>query len=183
MSRNIKVAKIAKEPVVVPQGVEVSIDGQLITVKSSKGQLQLNLHPTLKAELNDGSLRVVMAEETVEAKMQSGTARALLQNMVTGLDKGYEKKLTLVGVGFRAQAKGNVLNLALGYSHPIEHTLPQGITCETPSQTEIVLKGFDKALLGQVAADIRAYRVPEPYKGKGIRYADENVRIKEAKKK
>lgn len=176
-------SRIAKEPVLVPQGVEVSIDGRLITIKSKKGQLQLNIHPKVNVTFADNSLKVAVADDSVEANMQSGTTRALLHNMVVGLDKGYEKKLTLVGVGFRAQAKGNVLNLALGFSHPVEHHLPEGITCETPSQTEIILKGFDKAVLGQVAADIRAYRAPEPYKGKGIRYADEIVHIKEAKKK
>lgn len=176
-------SRIAKEAVVVPQGVEVSIDGQLITIKSKKGQLQLNVHPLVKVDYTDNALHVKVADESAEANMQSGTTRALLHNMVVGLDKGYEKKLLLVGVGFRAQAKGKTLNLALGFSHPVDHELPEGITCETPSQTEIILKGFDKALLGQVAADIRAYRAPEPYKGKGIRYADEVVRIKEAKKK
>ena len=176
-------SRIAKEPIIVPQGVEVSIDGQLITIKSKKGQLQLNAHPKVKVDFTDNALHVKYDEQDAEANMQSGTTRALLHNMVVGLDKGYEKKLNLVGVGFRAQAKGKVLNLALGFSHPVEHELPEGITCETPSQTEIVLKGFDKALLGQVAADIRAYRAPEPYKGKGIRYSDEVVRIKEAKKK
>lgn len=176
-------SRIAKEPVLVPQGVEVSIDGQLITVKSKKGQMQLSAHPLVKVEFTDNALHVNVVDDSAEANMQSGTTRALLQNMVVGLDKGYEKKLNLVGVGFRAQAKGKVLNLALGFSHPVDHELPEGITCETPSQTEIVLKGFDKALLGQVAADIRAYRAPEPYKGKGIRYSDEVVRIKEAKKK
>lgn len=176
-------SRIAKEPVLVPQGVEVSIDGQLVTIKSKKGQMQLNVHPLVSVDFTDNALHVKVNDGSADANMQSGTTRALLHNMVVGLDKGYEKKLTLVGVGFRAQAKGKVLNLALGFSHPIEHELPEGITCETPSQTEIVLKGFDKALLGQVAADIRAYRAPEPYKGKGIRYADEVVRIKEAKKK
>lgn len=176
-------SRIAKEPVLVPQGVEVSIDGQLVTVKSKKGQMQLNVHPLVNVDFADNALHVKVKDGSADANMQSGTTRALLHNIVVGLDKGYEKKLTLVGVGFRAQAKGKVLHLALGYSHPIEHELPEGITCETPSQTEIVLKGFDKSLLGQVAADIRAYRAPEPYKGKGIRYADEVVRIKEAKKK
>lgn len=176
-------SRIAKEAVVVPQGVEVSIDGQLVTIKSKKGQLQLNVHPKVKVAFTDNALHVSVADDSVEANMQSGTTRALLHNMVVGLDKGYEKKLVLVGVGFRAQAKGKSLNLALGFSHPVDHALPEGITCETPSQTEIILKGFDKALLGQVAADIRSYRAPEPYKGKGIRYADEVVRIKEAKKK
>ena len=145
--------------------------------------MQLTGHSLVIIDFTDNALHVKVNDDSADANMQSGTTRALLHNMVVGLDKGYEKKLTLVGVGFRAQAKGKVLNLALGFSHPIEHELPEGITCETPSQTEIVLKGFDKALLGQVAADIRAYRAPEPYKGKGIRYADEVVRIKEAKKK
>lgn len=176
-------SRIAKEPVIVPQGVEVSIDGQLITIKSKKGQLQHRVHDKVKVDFIDNALHVKVVDDSAEANMQSGTTRALLHNMVVGLDKGYEKKLTLVGVGFRAQAKGKVLNLNLGFSHPIEHELPEGVTCETPSQTEIVLKAFDKALLGQVAADIRAYREPEPYKGKGVRYADEVVRIKEAKKK
>lgn len=176
-------SRIAKEPILVPQGVEVSIDGQLITIKSKKGQMQLTANDKVKVTFSDNALHVAVADESAEANMQSGTTRALLQNMVVGLDKGYEKKLNLVGVGYRAQAKGNVLNLALGFSHPVNHELPEGITCETPSQTEIILKGFDKALLGQVAADIRAYRAPEPYKGKGIRYSDEVVRIKEAKKK
>lgn len=176
-------SRIAKEPVVVPQGVEVSIDGQKLTLKSKKGQMTLNVHPTVKVNFADNTLTVEQVENTQESNMQSGTTRALMHNMVVGLDKGFEKKLTLVGVGFRAQAKGKVLSLALGFSHPVEHALPEGITCETPSQTEIVLKGFDKALLGQVAADIRRYRQPEPYKGKGIRYADEVVHIKEAKKK
>lgn len=176
-------SRIAKEPVLVPQGVEVSIDGQLITIKSKKGQLQLNVNPKVKVEFTDNALHVKVVDDSAEANMQSGTTRALLHNMVVGLDKGYEKKLNIIGVGFRAQAKGKVLNLALGFSHPVDHEIPEGITCETPSQTEIVLKGFDKALLGQVAADIRAYRAPEPYKGKGIRYSDEVVRIKEAKKK
>ena len=176
-------SRIAKEPVVVPQGVEVSIDGQKLTVKSKKGQMTLNVHPTVKVNFADNALTVEQVENTQESNMQSGTTRALMHNMVVGLDQGFEKKLTLVGVGFRAQAKGQVLSLALGFSHPVEHALPEGITCETPSQTEIVLKGFDKALLGQVAADIRRYRQPEPYKGKGIRYSDEVVHIKEAKKK
>ena len=176
-------SRIAKEPVLVPQGVEVSIDGQLITIKSKKGQLQLNVNPKVKVEFTDNALHVKVVDDSAEANMQSGTTRALLHNLVVGLDKGYEKKLNIIGVGFRAQAKGKVLNLALGFSHPVDHEIPEGITCETPSQTEIVLKGFDKALLGQVAADIRAYRAPEPYKGKGIRYSDEVVRIKEAKKK
>ncbi len=176
-------SRIGKEPVALPQGVEATVDGGKITVKSKKGQLELKLHPLVKVVIDNGVIKVDVVDESPMANMQSGTTRALIHNMVVGLDKGYEKKLVLVGVGFRAQAKGKVLNLNLGFSHPIEHQLPEGITCETPSQTEIVLKGFDKCLLGQVAADIRSYREPEPYKGKGVRYADEVVHIKEAKKK
>ncbi len=176
-------SRIAKEPIAIPQGVEVSISGQDIVVKSKKGQMTCSIHPKVKVSTSDNQIIVTVADGSREANMQSGTARAIINNMVEGLDKGFEKRLLLVGVGYRAQAKGKVLELALGYSHGITHTLPEGITCETPSQTEIVLKSYDKALLGQVAADIRKYRSPEPYKGKGIRYADEKVRMKEAKKK
>ena len=176
-------SRIAKEAVAIPQGVEVSVNGQVISAKSKLGQMTLNVHPLVKVVIEDKNIHVQQADDSADSNMQSGTTRALIQNMIVGLDKGFEKKLQLVGVGYRAQAKGKVLNLALGFSHPVEHALPEGVTCETPSQTEIVLKSFDKALLGQVAADIRAYRAPEPYKGKGIRYADEVVRIKEAKKK
>lgn len=176
-------SRIAKEPIHVPQGVEVLINGQNVTVKSKKGSMEFNVHSKVTVKLEDGVIHVGVVDDSREANMQSGTTRALLNNMVIGLDKGFERKLNLVGVGYRAQAKGKVLNLALGFSHPVEHEMPEGVTCETPSQTEIVLKSFDKALLGQVAADIRRYRKPEPYKGKGIRYADEVVHIKEAKKK
>ena len=176
-------SRIAKEAVAIPQGVEVSVNGQVISAKSKLGQMTLNVHPLVKVVIEDKNIHVQQADDSADSNMQSGTTRALIHNMIVGLDKGFEKKLLLVGVGYRAQAKGKVLNLALGFSHPVEHALPEGVTCETPSQTEIVLKSFDKALLGQVAADIRAYRAPEPYKGKGIRYADEVVRIKEAKKK
>lgn len=176
-------SRIAKEAVAIPQGVEVSVNGQVVSAKSKLGQMTLNVHPLVKVVIEDKNIHVQQADDSADSNMQSGTTRALIHNMIVGLDKGFEKKLQLVGVGYRAQAKGKVLNLALGFSHPVEHALPEGVTCETPSQTEIVLKSFDKALLGQVAADIRAYRAPEPYKGKGIRYADEVVRIKEAKKK
>lgn len=176
-------SRIAKEAVAIPQGVEVSVNGQVISAKSKLGQMTLNVHPLVKVVIEENNIHVKQADDSADSNMQSGTTRALIHNMIVGLDKGFEKKLQLVGVGYRAQAKGKVLNLALGFSHPVEHALPEGVTCETPSQTEIVLKSFDKALLGQVAADIRAYRAPEPYKGKGIRYADEVVRIKEAKKK
>ncbi|MBQ9274138.1 MAG: 50S ribosomal protein L6 [Succinivibrio sp.] len=176
-------SRIAKEPINVPQGVEVSLDGQKVTIKSKKGQMEFQVHPTVGVSLDKGVLTVNRKDESAESNMQAGTTRAIINNMVTGLDKGFEKNLRLVGVGYRAQAKGKVLNLVLGYSHPIDYALPEGITAETPSQTDIVLKGYDKALLGKVAAEIRELRAPEPYKGKGVRYADEVVHIKEAKKK
>lgn len=176
-------SRIAKEPVVVPQGVEVAIDGQKVTIKSKSGEMSLNVHPLVSVTLDNGALKVAVKDESKEANMQSGTTRALLNNYVVGLDKGFVKAMKLVGVGYRAAVKGNVLNLVLGYSHPIDFELPRGVTAEVPSQTEVVLKSFDKALLGQVAAKVRAFRAPEPYKGKGVRYADEVIHIKEAKKK
>ena len=176
-------SRIAKEPVVVPQGVEVAIDGQKVTIKSKSGEMCLNVHPLVSVTLDNGALKVAVKDESKEANMQSGTTRALLNNYVVGLDKGFVKAMKLVGVGYRAAVKGNVLNLVLGYSHPIDFELPKGVTAEVPSQTEVVLKSFDKALLGQVAAKVRAFRAPEPYKGKGVRYADEVIHIKEAKKK
>ena len=176
-------SRIAKEPVIVPQGLEVVLNGQDLTIKSKKGEMSLRIHDKVRLSFENGQILTSVADDTPEANMQSGTTRALVHNIVVGLDKGFEKKLTLVGVGYRAQAKGQELNLTLGFSHPVVHHLPQGVTCETPSQTEIVLKSYDKCLLGQVAADIRAYRAPEPYKGKGIRYADEVIHLKEAKKK
>lgn len=176
-------SRIAKEHIDVPQGVEVTLDGQKVTIKSKKGEMTLNVHPLVAVTFEGNVLKVAQKDESTDANMQSGTARALLNNMVIGLDKGFEKALKLVGVGYRAAVKGNTLNLILGYSHPIDFELPAGITAECPAQTDIVLKSFDKALLGQVAAKIRAFRAPEPYKGKGVRYADEIIHIKEAKKK
>ena len=176
-------SRIAKEHIAVPQGVEVTLDGQKVTIKSKKGEMTLNLHPTVGAKFENNQILVVQKEDTTESNMQSGTSRALLHNMVVGLDKGFEKALKLVGVGYRAAVKGKILNLVLGYSHPIDYELPEGVTAETPSQTDIILKSYDKALLGQVAAKVRAFRAPEPYKGKGVRYADEIILIKEAKKK
>ena len=176
-------SRIAKEHIAVPQGVEVSLDGQKVTIKSKKGEMTLNLHPTVGVKYENNQLLAVQKEDTTESNMQSGTSRALLHNMVVGLDKGFEKALKLVGVGYRAAVKGKILNLVLGYSHPIDYELPEGVTAETPSQTDIILKSYDKALLGQVAAKVRAFRAPEPYKGKGVRYADEIIHIKEAKKK
>ncbi len=176
-------SRIAKEHINVPQGVEVLIEGQKVTVKSKKGEMVLNVHDSVAVKCENNVLSVAQKEETTDSNMQSGTARALLNNIVIGLDKGFEKKLKLVGVGYRAAVKGNVLNLVLGYSHPIDFELPEGITAECPTQTDVVLKGFDKIVLGQTAAKIRAFRAPEPYKGKGVRYADEVIVIKEAKKK
>ena len=176
-------SRIAKEHINVPQGVEVLIEGQKVTVKSKKGEMVLNVHDSVAVKCENNVLSVAQKEETTDSNMQSGTARALLNNIVIGLDKGFEKKLKLVGVGYRAAVKGNVLNLVLGYSHPIDFELPEGITAECPTQTDVVLKGFDKNVLGQTAAKIRAFRAPEPYKGKGVRYADEVIVIKEAKKK
>ena len=176
-------SRIAKEHINVPQGVEVLIEGQKVTVKSKKGEMVLNVHDSVAVKCENNVLSVAQKDDTADSNMQSGTARALLNNMVIGLDKGFEKKLKLVGVGYRVAVKGNVLNLVLGYSHPIDFELPQGITAECPTQTDVVLKGFDKVVLGQTAAKIRAFRAPEPYKGKGVRYADEVIVIKEAKKK
>lgn len=176
-------SRIAKETIAVPQGLDVVIDGQKVVVKSSKGQLELQVHPKVTVSVDQGVLKVAQKDDSVEANMQSGTTRALLNNMVTGLHQGFVRELKLVGVGYKAQAKGRTLALTLGFSHPVEFALPEGITAETPEQEKIVLRGADKNLLGQVAANIRKFRSPEPYKGKGIRYADETVRIKEAKKK
>ncbi len=176
-------SRIAKYPVAVPQGVQASIEAEQITVKGPLGTLTQTLNPNVDIRLEDGELTFNVANETREAKAMSGTMRQLVNNMVTGVSAGFERKLNLVGVGFRAQVQGNALKLQLGFSHDILHTMPEGIKIECPTQTEIVVKGVDKQVVGQVAAEIRAYRRPEPYKGKGVRYADEYVAIKEAKKK
>jgi large subunit ribosomal protein L6 len=175
-------SRIEKNPVTVPSGVEVNINGQLVSVKGSKGSLEHNVHPTVEVKQEDSSIRVTMRDDNPEWAM-AGTTRALINNMVVGVSDGFEKKLELVGVGYRAQAQGKTLNLTLGFSHPVNYEVPEGITIETPSQTEIVVKGIDKQVVGQVAADIRSYRPPEPYKGKGVKYADEHIVRKEAKKK
>lgn len=175
-------SRVAKDPVKLPQGVEVKLNGQDISVKGAKGTLDLNLHSTVEVVQEDGELRFAARPGSVNMAM-AGTTCALVQNMVTGVTDGFERKLQLVGVGYKAQAKGQVLSLALGYSHPIEYQLPEGVSAETPSQTDIIIKGIDKQLVGQVAAEIRDFRRPEPYKGKGVRYTDEIVRRKEAKKK
>jgi large subunit ribosomal protein L6 len=161
--------------------VDVKIDGRHVSVKGSKGTMELDLHPTVSVKLEDGVLTVTPADDSAWA--MAGTMRALLGNMVSGVSEGFSKKLQLVGVGYRAQGKGKVLNLNLGFSHPIDYPVPEGITIETPSQTEIVVSGSDKQRVGQVAAEIRAFRPPEPYKGKGVRYVDERIIRKEAKKK
>ena len=176
-------SRIGKQPVVIPKGVQITVDKQRVTAKGGKGELKLDLHPFTTLEQADGSLTVKPVKETAEHWMMTGTMRALLNNMMIGVSVGFEKKLQLVGVGYRAQAQGQKLNLSLGFSHPIEFIVPSGIAIETPSQTEIVVKGNDKQLVGEVAAKIRAYRPPEPYKGKGVRYADERIIIKETKKK
>lgn len=173
-------SRIAQNPIKVPQGVDVNITGSQIRVKGPKGKLELDLHPCVSFKLEDGECKVKW--ESDKDMAMAGTFRALVNNMVRGVSDGFEKKLTLIGVGYRAQLQGNTLNLALGYSHPINYRVPEGVTVETPSLTEIVVRGCDKQSVGQVAAEIRAFRPPEPYKGKGIRYSDERVVRKEAKK-
>ncbi len=175
-------SRIAKMPVPVPTGVDVRLGEREIVVKGKGGELHLPIPADVRAA-QQGDEIVFSAESTPGAAMRAGTTRALVANMVHGVSKGFERKLELVGVGYRAQAKGNTLSLTLGYSHPIEYRVPQGITIETPSQTEIVIKGIDRQKVGQVAAEIRAWRPPEPYKGKGVKYAGEAIVRKEAKKK
>lgn len=176
-------SRIAKNPVVVPQGVEATISAGQIVVKGPLGSLTQVLKGDVFVRQEDGQLTFAVANDTREAKAMSGTLRALVANMVTGVSKGFERKLNLVGVGFRAQVQGDALKLQLGFSHDIIHSMPEGIKVECPTQTEVIIKGANKQVVGQVAAEIRAYRKPEPYKGKGVRYADERVIIKETKKK
>ncbi|HYD77393.1 50S ribosomal protein L6 [Ramlibacter sp.] len=176
-------SRVAKMPVAVPQGVDVQIKEDQISVKGAGGQLSLTVNSLVKVNNEGGKLTFVPADETREANAMSGTMRQLVNNMVVGVSKGFEKKLNLVGVGFKATAQGSRLNLAVGFSHPVNKDMPAGITVATPGPTEIVVKGADRQRVGQVAAEIRAIRPPEPYKGKGIRYADEKVVIKETKKK
>lgn len=172
-------SRVAKKPLTLPKGVEYKLDGQQLTVKGPKGSLDMQLPEAFGLSESDQDIMVTGPEENVALR---GTIRALVGNMVAGVSDGFERKLELRGVGYRAQMQGNTLNLNLGFSHPVEFTVPDGINIETPSQTEIVVKGIDKQQVGQVAAKIRAYRPPEPYKGKGVRYADERVIMKEAKK-
>jgi len=176
-------SRVGKMPIVVPQGVDITAGAETISVKGSLGTLVRPVNPLVTVKKEDGKLTFVATDDSQEADAMSGTMRALVANMVSGVTKGFEKKLNLVGVGFRAQAAGSKLNLQIGYSHPVSKEMPAGVKVETPSQTEIVIKGFDRQAVGQVAAEVRALRPPEPYKGKGIRYADEKVTIKETKKK
>ena len=183
-------SRIAKQPIEIPKGVDVALDGLLVTVKGPKGTLEREVNHFVSVKVEDGNILVSSNAEAKVRKEQAhlyraipGTTRALLNNMVVGVSSGYEKKLQLIGVGYRAQVKGKELALTLGFSHPVNFAIPEGVTIETPEPTSIVVKGADKQLVGQVAADIRSYRPPEPYKGKGVRYVDEYVRRKESKKK
>ena len=176
-------SRVAKHPVTVPAGVEVNFGTDALTVKGKNGALSLPLTGAVKVELNDGQLTFAAADDSKHSVAMSGTVRALVANMVKGVSEGFEKKLQLIGVGYRAQAQGKTLNLSLGFSHPVVYEMPEGVSVATPSQTEIVLTGADKQAVGQAAAEIRGYRPPEPYKGKGVRYVGEQVVMKEAKKK
>jgi large subunit ribosomal protein L6 len=176
-------SRVGKLPVPVPKGVEINLAAASVSVKGPLGTLTQPLNANVRVKKDGDELVVETADDSNEANAMSGTLRAILANMVTGVTKGFERKLTLVGVGYRAQAQGDKLNLTLGFSHPVVHQMPKGVTVQTPTQTEILIKGTDKHLVGQVAATVRAVRPPEPYKGKGVRYADETVIIKETKKK
>jgi large subunit ribosomal protein L6 len=174
-------SRVAKTPVEIPAGVELKLTGQHVAVKGKNGSLELTVHDTVAVKQDDNVLS--FEGKNPKASAMAGTMRVLVNNMVIGVDKGFEKKLLLNGVGYRAKTSGDLLSLTLGFSHPVDYQLPTGVTAETPTQTEIVVKGADKQQVGQVAAEIRAFRPPEPYKGKGVRYSDEHVRRKETKKK
>ncbi|WP_226701958.1 50S ribosomal protein L6 [Microbulbifer elongatus] len=176
-------SRVANSPVSIPAGVSVDLKGQDIAVKGGNGNLNFNIHSDVEVKQEENQLTFAARNGSKQARALAGTTRALVNNMVVGVSQGFEKKLQLNGVGYRAKASGKTVNLTLGFSHPVDYALPEGVTAETPSQTEIVLKSSDKQLLGQVAAEIRAFRPPEPYKGKGVRYAEERVYRKEAKKK
>jgi large subunit ribosomal protein L6 len=176
-------SRVGKMPITVPQGVDVQVSAEKITVKGPQGTLTLPVNPLVTVKNDKGTLTFVATREGAEADAMSGTFRALVSNMVNGVNKGFERKLNLVGVGYRATAQGQKLNLQIGFSHPVVKDMPQGITVQTPTQTEILIKGADRQVVGQIAAEVRAIRPPEPYKGKGIRYSDERVVIKETKKK
>lgn len=176
-------SRIANAPVEIPAGVEVSLNGAQVSIKGTKGTLSRNIHRDVEVKQEGTTLKSSARSKEKQSVALAGTTRALLNNMVIGVSQGFEKKLTLVGVGYRAKSQGNKLDLTLGFSHPVQYIVPEGINIETPSQTEIIVSGADKEAVGQVAADIRAYRPPEPYKGKGVRYTDEHVARKDAKKK
>jgi large subunit ribosomal protein L6 len=176
-------SRIAKAPIALPAGVEVSINGTEVTVKGAKESLTKTFNEAVSVSVEDSVVTCSPVDGAANGWAQAGTARAIINNMVTGVTSGFEKRLQLVGVGYRAKAAGKTLDLTLGFSHPVAHSIPEGITVETPTQTEIVIKGADKQMVGQVAAEVRAYRPPEPYKGKGVKYADERILRKEAKKK
>ena len=176
-------SRVAKSPVSIPKGLEVQLQGEEILVKGSKGSLSHRIHPNVSVKIEEDKLMFAPQTNHKNAMALAGMTRAIVNNMVHGINQGFEKKLTLVGVGYRAQVQGSNLNLTLGYSHPINYAIPENVTIETPSQTEILVKGVDKQLVGQVAANIRRFRSPEPYKGKGVRYSDEVIVLKETKKK
>ncbi len=176
-------SRVAKMPIALPKDAQATISAEQITVKGPLGTLSQALTGVVNIKNDNGTLTFEAANDSREANAMSGTLRALVNNMVNGVTKGFEKKLNLVGVGYRAQAQGDKLNLSLGFSHPVVHQMPQGVKCETPTQTEILIKGISRQQVGQVAAEVRAYRSPEPYKGKGVRYANEVVILKETKKK
>ena len=176
-------SRVGKMPIAVPKGVDVSVTAEQISVKGAQGSLVRKLNPLVAVKSDDGKISFTAANDSTAADAMSGTMRALVANMVSGVTKGFERKLTLVGVGYRAQAQGTKLNLQVGYSHPVVKEMPTGIKVECPTQTEIIIRGADRQVVGQIAAEVRAIRPPEPYKGKGIRYADERVVLKETKKK
>lgn len=176
-------SRVANSPVDIPGGVSVDINGQKVAAKGPKGSLAVEVHQLVNVVMDENTIRVAANDKEKKSIALAGTMRSLLNNLVIGVNEGFTKKLELRGVGYRAQAQGDKLNLTLGFSHPVVHSIPEGVKVETPSQTEVVVTGIDKQAVGQVAADIRSYRPPEPYKGKGVRYVDEYVLMKEAKKK
>ncbi|MCV2404040.1 50S ribosomal protein L6 [Marinomonas sp. C2222] len=176
-------SRIANSPVTLPSGVDLSLNGQAVVVKGSKGTLELNVHRSVEVTKEENVITFAARDAAKQSRALAGTTRALINNMVVGVSQGFEKRLLLQGVGYRAAVKGKVLNLSLGFSHPVDYELPEGVTAECASQTEVILRGIDKQAVGQAAAEVRGFRPPEPYKGKGVRYSDEVVRRKEAKKK
>ncbi len=176
-------SRIAKNPVKIPAKVEVKIAGSHVTVKGPLGELSRTFGDAVKITMNDGAVTCSAVSDEAFSRAMSGTTRAIVANMVAGVEKGFERKLLLVGVGYKAAAQGDKINLTLGFSHPVVHAMPLGVKCETPTPTEIIIKGADKQQVGQIAAEIRGYKPPEPYKGKGVRYSDETITLKETKKK